>query len=135
VHLQVAVGYLDREAALNDRNGRRAIFRMLDSPGVVELLLALYESSGTVTMGQLAAVRRGLPVLRHLAAAGLVSTHSSLDNEVDPAMPVSLTEAGHELTRTMFCRDEWPEHHPVPTDNRPRWLYQLRARLARLGRR
>lgn len=108
---------------------------MLDRPGVVEVLLALYESSGTATMGQLVAVRRGLPVIRHLAAAGLVSTHSSLDNDVDPAMPVSLTEAGHELTRTMFCRDGWPEHPPVPTANRPRWLYQLRARLARLNRR
>lgn len=103
--------------------GPGAVFELLHRPGVAEMLVALRAHGGTATMNYVGA-RWRLSIVRQLAAAGFVSVGGSLDDPINPAMPVSLTEAGYDATRAL-------------TDGRPRphWVFALRAWTARRSRR
>jgi hypothetical protein len=120
---------LDEQSA-----NHKAIFELLDQPGVVDILIALRERGGTAAMDQIGVVGR-LWHIRRLSAVGFVSVHSSLDDWVDPAMPVSLTESGHGLAHALGHVEECVEGNLVGSLNRPQWVFQLRAWMARMGRR
>ncbi len=108
---------------MDDESARRgAVFELLHRPGVAEMLVALRAQGGTATMRYVGA-RWRLSVVRQLAAAGFVSVGGSLDDPIDPAMPVWLTESGYDLTRAL-----------ADGRHRPSWVFALRAWTARLGR-
>ena len=109
---------------MDDESARRgAIFELLHRPGVAEMLDALRARGGTATIGYVGA-RWRLSLVRQLAAAGFVSVGGTLDDPIDPAMEVSLTDAGYDRARDL-----------ADGRHRSQWMFALRAWTARRGRR
>jgi hypothetical protein len=97
---------------------------LITRPGVIEIVVALHEHSGSATLAELqcAGVDRPSAPLRLLAAAGQVCRrdNGTWDNEPAPDTPIALTSAGVRLAQTIARASEWARQN-LPAVDRADW--------------
>lgn len=102
----------------------RDLLDLIAVPGVVEIVIALHEHCGSVSLAELveAATPRAVPLLRSLAAAGQVSRQDSgtWDGPVSPDARFVLTAAGVGLANTLAEIEDWGRRNlPVSRRSHP----------------
>lgn len=106
---------------MSDHGRIEQILTLLAKPGVYEVLHGMRSRGGTATFGHLHAdVRRVLPLLRALSAAGLVISPDSGSLDLSPHRQASfhLTAKGEAIAGHIFRLQQslasWANHNSGP---------------------